>query len=802
MANEVDISGLPSIPKEEDISVLPSIPAEVAKEDYSTTQQAKDLARTVAQGAALGFSDEAIAMARSILEKRKYEDVVKEEREALERYSKEYPVVSTLAELGGGLLPTLATGGGSTAATAARAGVGTAAKIAAKEGAKFGAITALGKTEDLAEKPIEAAKEVAVGALTGGALSGALTGVTKGVGAAFPVIGEKFGEYFPRSKTAFEYGKKTGKDVGSIEPFVSQEANRSAANIAETLYDSQLAGSKRIGEHILNATKTGVKITEADLNKSKAISSLNDLAGNIDEVLPQIPTDKRNFLMGFYEDLKSASPGTEFSPEKIFEARKILSETYNGIVKENPNISFDTKNKMIKAEEALRLALEDKVKGYRELNSVQHELYNAFEHLIDNSVNTTTKYTRAAVGEQQQKALLTDTLEKTFKKSGLTTSIGDPYRTGLSEFSKKLKEVFRRDADLIESGVIKPEQSMFAVLDEQGAVIGRKDPEAILSNIKKATDLQTSRIGAIGSREVAGEKLEGITDVLGYVLSERGMIKVASKLGQNYSKVTPSSLSKTLEVARKIYDSSPKSIGQLSSMLLNDPATKHYGESLREAELENNQQKKNAALFAAMQNPKSRQMIMDASLERSLAGSEEADEDYIQKRNKFILEQESGPKMAEKKEFKAYEDSGGLVTIGHGYNLDAPGQYQKMKMLLKLSDEEAQSIYKGELPINKKQADILFNFSLRKAEKELNQKLADSNVKLNPNQRAALVSMIYNSPKLVGPKILEALESGDYEEVARLIRITSDSQAFKHPGLPIRRRKEAQLFSGEEEEKD
>ena len=155
--------------------------------------------------------------------------------------------------------------------------------------------------------------------------------------------------------------------------------------------------------------------------------------------------------------------------------------------------------------------------------------------------------------------------------------------------------------------------------------------------------------------------------------------------------------------------------------------------------------------------------------------------------------------MAEKKEFKAYEDSGGLVTIGHGYNLDAPGQYQKMKMLLKLSDEEAQSIYKGELPINKKQADILFNFSLRKAEKELDQKLADSNVKLNPNQRAALVSMIYNSPKLVGPKILEALESGDYEEVARLIRITSDSQAFKHPGLPIRRRKESQLFSGEEE---
>jgi GH24 family phage-related lysozyme (muramidase) len=60
--------------------------------------------------------------------------------------------------------------------------------------------------------------------------------------------------------------------------------------------------------------------------------------------------------------------------------------------------------------------------------------------------------------------------------------------------------------------------------------------------------------------------------------------------------------------------------------------------------------------------------------------------------------------------------------------------------------------------------------------------------------------MIYNSPKLIGPKILEALKSGNYEEVARLISITSDFQKRKHPGLPIRRRKEAALFSGSEEE--
>jgi GH24 family phage-related lysozyme (muramidase) len=784
---------------------LEDLPA--PSDDYSTLQQVKDLARATAQGASFGFSDEALAMVRAIKEKRKYEDVVKEEREALERISKESPVLATGAELIGGIGPALLTGGGSAVAQAGRAGIMAAAKAAAKEGAKFGAATALGKTEQLFEKPVEAAKEVAMGAVTGGALGGLITGGTQALGKALPAVGEKFAKEFPRAKTAFEYAKRTGKEVGSIEPAVSKELETTALGLTESLRQSQKMGSKRIGEYIDRLSDKGVKITSNDLSKSQAVKSVRELATAIDDVLPRIPSDKRGQIQSFLDKMTPSGESLlqieqQFSPSEIYSIRKTLSQTYHNLIKNDPNISFATKSKMLQAEEALRKALEDKLPAYKALNDVQSELYSSFESVINKGEKPSIKYTRDAVGNEEQTALLSKALEASIGKSELKTIGGDPHRVGLDQFKTKLVDVFKKDMDLIEKGVIKPEQSMFAVVDDTGKMIGKKTPEEIFDTIKQAGELQSARYGAIGSREVTGEQLKGALDIVDRTLSERGMIKAASYLGKRaFNKPEPSKVSPVLETARSLFDASPKTIGQVSAMLLNDPETKRYGESLRQAEIENNQQKKNATLFAAMQNPKSREMILNSQKapERKPAG--EIDKDYIAKRNRFIEEMESGPGASEQKEFDVYKDSKGLRTIGHGYNIDAPGQFDKMKKILGLSDEEADAIVSGEMSISKEQADKLFNFSAKKAERQLDEKLQSiGGVQLTSDQRAALVSMIYNSPKLIGPKILEALKSGNYEEVARLISITSDFQKRKHPGLPIRRRKEAALFSGSEEE--
>ena len=798
----------------------PPTPEELSKlkgegEEYSTGQQAKDLARTVAQGASLGFSDEAIAMARSILEKRKYEEVVKEEREALERFAKESPVISTVAELGGGIAPALLTGGGTAVAGAARAGIGAAAKKAAIEGAKFGAVTALGKTEQLAEKPIEAAEEVAKGAATGGLFSGALGAA----GAALPKIGEKFGEYFPRSKTAFEYSKATGKGIADIDAQASAQLEKTAEKIATNLRESQKIGSQRIGNYIDKATEAGMKITKADLEKSNASSFISDLTSSLDDVLQVIPSTKKGTVQNFIRSIEQGiDPLTnaplEFTPSEIYSVRKVLSDTYNNLTSQDPKIAGAIKDKMLRVEEALRKTLEDKLPHYQQLNKLQHELYNSFEHVIDqSSVRSPIGYTKRAPSDIAQHDLLTDGFRRSLDKAGLKTKGANQARTGLASFEEKLKDIYIKDKELLEKGLISPEESMFAVLQKdaegnlvrsaEGNVIhvGEKDPEALLKTIKDTIDLEAAKYGALGQKEVGGEQIKGITDVLGNITSERGMIKAASYLGKReFQKPLPSKTSETLDVFSKLYSTGQKAIGQLSGILLNDPATKRYGESLRQAEIENNQQKKNAALFAAMQNPKSRQMIINSQIESGRSPASD-DKKYEETRNKFIIEQESGPSAAEQDEFTAYSDTGGKRTIGHGYNLDAPGQYSKMRSVLGLSKEEAEDIYRGNTPITKEQADKLLSFSVSKAETELDRKLSQiGEVNLTPNQRTALVSMIYNSPKLIGPKILNALKTGNYDEVARLIRISSNWQAEKHPGLPKRRRKESDIFLTPEEE--
>lgn len=134
------------------------------------------------QGLTMGFSDEAIARLRSMVPGAPpYEDLVKAEREALRQYGEEKPVVSTLAELGGGLVPALFTGGAGALPTATRlfgpkvAGMvaGTTPSLArtTAAGGLSGGVSAVGTSEKpLSEAPGEAVLGAAAGAGTTGAL--------------------------------------------------------------------------------------------------------------------------------------------------------------------------------------------------------------------------------------------------------------------------------------------------------------------------------------------------------------------------------------------------------------------------------------------------------------------------------------------------------------------------------------------------------------------------------------------------------------------------------------------------------
>lgn len=66
-----------------------------------------NIGRAVGQGLGLGFGDEAIARVRAQMENRPYEDVVKEEREAYQKFQDQHPFAALGTELVAGAIPTI-----------------------------------------------------------------------------------------------------------------------------------------------------------------------------------------------------------------------------------------------------------------------------------------------------------------------------------------------------------------------------------------------------------------------------------------------------------------------------------------------------------------------------------------------------------------------------------------------------------------------------------------------------------------------------------------------------------------------
>jgi hypothetical protein len=138
----------------------------------ATPQMEYGFGRAALQGLSMGWSDEIEAKARAARGEGRYEDILAGLRQAKQRFGEQYPIGSTLAEIGGAL-PTMALGGAGFAGLAARA-PGIVSRIsplttgltgAAATGGLTGAITGAGEAEP---------GQRMMGAATGGATGAAL----------------------------------------------------------------------------------------------------------------------------------------------------------------------------------------------------------------------------------------------------------------------------------------------------------------------------------------------------------------------------------------------------------------------------------------------------------------------------------------------------------------------------------------------------------------------------------------------------------------------------------------------------
>jgi hypothetical protein len=120
----------------------------------ATPQMEYGFGRAALQGLSMGFSDEIEAKAREARGEGRYEDILAGLRQAKQQFGEQYPIGSTLAEMGGAL-PTMLLGGAGFAGLAARAPsiaarfspLTTGLTGAAATGGATGAITGAGEAE-------------------------------------------------------------------------------------------------------------------------------------------------------------------------------------------------------------------------------------------------------------------------------------------------------------------------------------------------------------------------------------------------------------------------------------------------------------------------------------------------------------------------------------------------------------------------------------------------------------------------------------------------------------------------------
>ncbi len=141
----------------------------------------------------------------------------------------------------------------------------------------------------------------------------------------------------------------------------------------------------------------------------------------------------------------------------------------------------------------------------------------------------------------------------------------------------------------------------------------------------------------------------------------------------------------------------------------------------------------------------------------------------------------------------SYQCTSDRCTIGIGFNLDAnPGLFKKT---LGVDDNYLEKVKAGAITLTDNQIRKLFHVSLAEAEETARRKLDLDGVdfdQLPERRRAVIVSLTFNSPALLGPKLRAALKNGD--DITAAAEIALNSNRKQVWGLSVRREKEAVLF--------
>ena len=253
--------------------------------DMETTfaDMAKGVARSAGQGLTFGTADELTALARSLFGAGSYDDLIQEERDALDDFREDHPFWAYGTEIASGML--LPGGALKSGLTAARA-----AKVGAATGAAYGAGTAEGGIQDRA-----------LGAGIGATLGAPL-------GAGGQKLTEMGSRYLRRrlgKRPGREYRQSRDKDVavGTLQrEFRDELETTDPARLAELeaqgippseAFRDQVSGRMTIADlPAMESARSGVsqgfggaRRIAAERLEARAVSEYDDLMGEMETVL-------------------------------------------------------------------------------------------------------------------------------------------------------------------------------------------------------------------------------------------------------------------------------------------------------------------------------------------------------------------------------------------------------------------------------------------------------------------------------------------------------------------------------------
>ena len=169
-----------------------------------------------------------------------------------------------------------------------------------------------------------------------------------------------------------------------------------------------------------------------------------------------------------------------------------------------------------------------------------------------------------------------------------------------------------------------------------------------------------------------------------------------------------------------------------------------------------------------------------------------SDPEYTEQRFEMIAEAEAWRSESYWDGVKSAPNGKGYRTVGYGYNMDSVGHKDLFMKTLQVGSDYFDSVHAGDIEITEAQGRKLFDAAVGEAESVIDNRL--KGVDLNHQQRLALVSMAYNSPKLIGEKLVGYLKAGLMEEAVNEILFKSNRTRML--GLYNRRYEEALTFVG------